>query len=141
MKRALFLSIALVSIGFGVLKQIKTAVYSRDEMVLPKMEAGSDAAALKRALLAVKDLEVMRKEVISYKAQWDKPPQRPEMEYYYDAQYGFAPLVLTDRLVASGYWVIQFSSHETKDRYLRENNLSELVSEGLWVAAVPTGDR
>jgi hypothetical protein len=134
-KYLFFLAIALASIGFGIFKQVKTAACSLGEMTAPKIQPGSDAAAIKRAFLNVRKFEAARDEIISYQSQGDKPGQRPDFEYYYDAQYGFAPLVLTNRPAASSYRVIEFLSQDAKDRYLKEHDLRPLVSEGLWVVA------
>jgi hypothetical protein len=92
-----------VSVIFGFFKQAKVALRSIDNMRETKTEAGADARALKPPSAPLKILYVS-----------DRTDR--EGQNYYDAQYGFAPLLISDKADKADWALLEF----TEDRLLKD---------------------
>ena len=90
----LLLSLALISIGFGFFKQIRTAARSVREMGVSHEEAGSDLRLLRNGLLETPDGESMVRSIAYSTDRRQEKGARPIGQFYFDAQYAFAPYAL-----------------------------------------------
>ncbi len=103
--RLLLLLIA-VSIGFGLLKQVKTAVRSTAEMAASHEEAGAALHHLKQRLVETEGASVLSHARFGYVTDRRQiPGGRPLEQFYYDAQYAFTPYVLHPNDTSADYQV------------------------------------
>lgn len=130
--RLFLLGFLAVTISFGFLKQVKVALRSLDNMSAPKTEAGQETRLLKQSLFHLHEPEDLTKLKIGYITnRTNKNTQeRPVTEYYYDAQYVFAPLILHNGKTEADYYLLDFTSQDELMDYCYRNSLEVVATEG-----------
>ncbi len=93
----------IVHIGFGLIKQAKKAFYAFPDSLAHKTEPGRAAHDLK------KQMPKTTEEVGYQTNRSEVPGERPAVEYYYDVQYGLAPIVVNKESVLADYGVLDYS--------------------------------
>lgn len=122
--RRAFLTCALsVTICFGLLKQVKTAVESGADLAAPKSEAGRPFRAFRAVLL---EQEADPGVALGY--VHGRGGSRPLHEHRYDAQYALAPFLLKENVPAD-YVLLDFGDAESLRGYCRAQGLTLLAQE------------
>lgn len=129
MTRKLIIGTALVlTIFFGLFRQIKVISQSGEEIFDSNEEAGRSAFLLKQEFQKNFLSSRSQKPIISYRTdRRNEDAERAASEFYYDVQYGFAPF-----LVVPGYKDTNYCLFD----YVSEAKLTEcLLKEGAVVLA------
>ena len=129
-------ALLIVSIGFGFLKQVKKTDLFPENAVSTDREAGVGIELLRNELLARRPLRELKQCHFSYLSDRQTVPgERPAKQYYYDAQYAFAPLSLFYQEPSADFYVLDFISSEALQRALSQKSLIVLSKQGDCILA------
>lgn len=135
--RFFLLVLFTVTVGFGILKQTKTALRSWEALTEPKEEPGATALFFKKWLYKRYSVAEIRKLGIGYVTDREEGNStRPVGQYRYDAQYGMAPLILSQTDSQTGYFLLDFSDEERERSYCVKNGLQLVDYKGTMALAV-----
>lgn len=129
-KKILVLSLLAVTIGFGFWKQGKTAFRSMAEMRRPAVEAGADARILKDFFVQRFGKSAGALKLAYVSDRREAPGRRHPLEFFYDVQYGFAPLILHPAGELSDCEVLDFESAGERQSRLDAKSLTVLKESG-----------
>ena len=105
--KKLWMLLLVVSIGFGFVKQIKGQSGADRDLSEQRSDAGAQARQLRDELLARYGLERLEKEGVGYTFKPSgRAVTRDPAEFYYDAQYAFAPIVLKREDTHAGFRLV-----------------------------------
>ena len=131
------LVLMIFSIGFGFLKQSKTVVYAIGHISAPHEDAGASMRYLRDRLLSLKSHRQLKESQFSYVSdRQNGPVERPVEQFYYDAQYAFAPYSLFYQKSGADFYLLDFKSGEALASYLSENSLQIIAKQRAYVLAM-----
>ncbi len=133
MREVALVLVLTVTIVFGLWKQVKTAVRSTRAMVGTHLENGDDARYLKIKFEET-TAEFARQVTIAYISDHANGNRRAE-EFYYAAQYGFAPYLIHKDSTDADYFLLDFMSQDSIRKYADEKKLSIIEQRGLMALA------
>lgn len=131
--RVAVLVLGAVSAVLGFTQQIKTILGSVPAVTAAHVEPGNDAACLKREMIARLRSEAARPVVAYLTDRFETAAAVPE--FFYAAQYGFAPYVLRPDRENADYTLLDFESPEKLARAVSERRLSVIGRSGTLVLA------
>ena len=130
-------SALMATILFGLFRQFKVMFQSIDSMRTSQLEAGEDARFFKNRLEQRIGSQKTNHAVIVYITdRTDAEGRKPGVEFYYDAQYGFAPFILKNgHAEGADYYLLDFASERALSNYLETRGFVIFEKRGLMVLA------
>ncbi len=129
-------ALIIVSVGFGFFKQIKTACHSIDSMMVYHEDAGASIRFLRDRLFSLQSSQKLRSSRFSYVSdRQDRFSERPVEQFYYAAEYAFAPYSFSYQEPQADFYMLDFVSKESLRDYLAKNSLEVIAVRGLYTLA------
>ena len=120
----------LVSISFGLVKQGKTAIQSAAHYQVIQKDRGASIRSLREKLLKKMPPATLGDSQFAYLTdRIDGPGLRPAREFYYDAQYAFAPYGLGFQEAEADFYIIDYTSPQEAQMVLTRHSLRTLAEE------------